>query len=91
MQELELELLHVNDVVVLVTLPNELVVLLDDISRYESHLDEGVDRALHKFEVDQFTVSVTAHLFQNGCADSLEHMVEALVTEEVEGHCGEGD
>jgi hypothetical protein len=73
--------------VVLVALPDELIVLLHDVSLDEAHLNEGIDRALDQAEINHFVVTISFDLVEDGMADTLTDLGEAVIMEKLEG-CG---
>jgi hypothetical protein len=92
LDQLNLELLHVVDFIVLVPLPYEFIVLLLNVGTYEAHLHEGVDGALNQGEVHHLIVAVLGNLVEDSVSQLVYDLVEALVAEQVQGcrrqgHC----
>lgn len=79
------------NIVVLVSFPDELVVLLDDVGRNEAHLDESVDGSLDQNQVNHFVVSVLSDLPENRLSQAVHDIVEALIPEQVQCSCGQSD
>ena len=62
-QERLLELFLINNQV-LVTLPNVIIILLDDICTDETHLNKGLYRVLQQIPVDILAIPVLSNLIQ---------------------------
>lgn len=79
-----LELIDVVIFVVLLPLPDELIVLLDDVGCDEANLNESVDRPLDQVQVDHLIVAVLRHLVQDRSPHAVYHLEEALIAEQVQ-------
>lgn len=84
LDEERLELLDVVRLIVLVSLPDVLIVLLDDIGGHETHLNEGVDGLLNEHKIHHLVVSVLCDLIENTSSQPFADSIEAMVTEEMQ-------
>jgi len=82
-----LEVLNIHDLVVFVALPYQVVLPsgLHDVTLDEAHFDESEDRSFDQVQIDHLVVTVASDLIQNGAAETVSDLGEAVVSKEEEG------
>ena len=85
-----LKLTDIDCFVVLVASPLVGTALSLNVSLDVAKLNEGINCSLEHIEVYHFVVTIARYLIQNGSAQTILNIIEAMISEQMQGCCGEG-